>query len=160
MRGVESYHASFREIHQWADRRKTVNRPLFPGYVFARFQDSNEARVRVLQAAGVVRILGSQRSIAPIPDIEIDSIRRTLSSGQPWGIHPFLREGTRARVRRGPLKNAEGILVRVKSDTRLVMSITLFSKSVATEVSIADLELLNDSIESFPNTGDRVCIPI
>src|SRR5579872_232848 len=43
MRGVESYHASFREIHQWADRRKTVNRPLFPGYVFARFQDSHDA---------------------------------------------------------------------------------------------------------------------
>ncbi len=159
-RKIESYHASFPEIHEWADRRKVVHRPLFPGYVFARFSGSSEERVLVLQAPGVVRILGSDRAIEPIPDVEIDSIRRMLRSGRPWQSHPFLREGARARVRRGPLRNVEGILVRVKSDARLVMSITLFSKSVATEVNIADLELLSECVKSFPNTGGRVCIPI
>jgi len=140
-RGVEHYCPAFREVHQWADRKKVVERPLFPGYVFARFSDSGALRLRILQAPGAVRILGGEK-IEAIPDEEIDSIRKLLNSGRQCTAHPFLREGSWVRVRRGALKNVEGTLIRVKNETRLVLSIALLCKSVATEVDIADVEVV------------------
>ena len=144
-RGVESYCAAFREGRQWADRKKIIERPLFPGYVFARFEDCSEARLRVQKTAGAVRILGNQNRIEPVPEIEIESIRKMLESKRGCMPHPFLKEGSRVRVRRGALKNAEGILLRHKNEARLVMSINLLCKSIATEVDLADVETIPSS---------------
>ena len=38
-KGIENYCPTLEELHQWADRKKAVHRPVFPGYVFARFVD-------------------------------------------------------------------------------------------------------------------------
>jgi transcription antitermination factor NusG len=141
--GIENYCPAFREVHQWADRKKAIDRPLFPGYVFVRFEDGNEkARLQVLKTPGAVRILGGASKIDPIPDSEVESVRRMLDSGRPWTAHPFLKEGSRVRVRRGSMKNAEGILVRIKNETRLVVSINLFSQSIATEIDLRDVEAI------------------
>jgi transcription antitermination factor NusG len=139
VKGVENYFATYQELHQWKDRKKLVEVPLFSGYVFARFQDEDEALLQVLRTTGVVRILGAG-GIEPIPDEEIDSIRRLLRSGNRCFPHPFIREGAWVRVRRGVLAGIEGRLVRVKSQARLVLSVELLSQSVATEVDARDVE--------------------
>ncbi len=130
------------ELHQWKDRRKLVHLPVFPGYVFARFGDTARARLQVLNTAGTVRILGSDGKIEPIPDLEIEAIRRLLKANVPYFAHPFLREGAWVRVKRGALKNVEGLLVRVKNKTRLVLSVSLLSQSVATEIDIRNVEVI------------------
>src|SRR5438094_4817843 len=96
--GVENYLPSATEIHQWKDRKKSVEETLFPGYVFVRFSERGPARLRVLRTNGVVRILGFGNKIEPISDLEIDSIRRLLASGQKRQAYPYLREGSRVRV--------------------------------------------------------------
>ena len=141
-RRVDSYLPLVEQVHQWKDRRKVVETPVFPGYVFARFADQPSARLNVLRALGVVRILGQGESIEPVPDWEVESIRRLLQAHVPCFAHPFLREGAWVRVKRGPLKDVEGLLVRVKSKTRLVLSVALLSQSVATEIDILDVEVL------------------
>jgi len=140
VKGVENYFATYQELHQWKDRKKVVEVPLFSGYVFVRFQDEDEALLQVLRTTGVVRILGASGAIEPIPDEEIDSIRRLLRSGDRCFPHPFIREGAWVRVRRGVLAGIEGRLVRVKSQARLVLSVELLSQSVATEVDARDVE--------------------
>src|SRR6266849_7068570 len=81
-RGIESYCPAIEELRQWADRKKIIERPVFPGYVFARFQDASHTRLTVHKVNGAVRILGTGNKIEPIPDREIDSIRVMLSSGR------------------------------------------------------------------------------
>lgn len=139
-KGFESFYPSLQEVHQWSDRSKAVSRPLFPGYVFARFFDYS--RLSVIQSTGAVRIVGVGRDLASIPDEEIESVRRMLSSGRECAPHHYLREGALVRVRRGPLKDLEGVLVKVKNQTRLVLSVTLLCRSVATEVSTEDVEVI------------------
>lgn len=139
---VENYLPLVEQIHQWKDRRKRVEVPVFPGYVFVRFEDSQSARLQVLRTSGSVRLLGQADRIEPVPDAEIESIRRLLRARVPCFSHPFLREGAWVRVRRGPLRDVEGLLVRVKSKTRLVLSVALLSQSVATEIDMADVEVL------------------
>jgi transcription antitermination factor NusG len=139
---IENYLPVVQEWHQWKDRKKLVEVPVFPGYVFARFADSTPNRLQVLHAAGTVRILGQREQIEPIPDREIESIQRLLKANVPCFAHPFLHEGAWVRVKRGALKDLDGLLVRVKSKTRLVLSITLLSQAVATEIDISDVEVI------------------
>ena len=141
-RRIEAFLPLVEELHQWKDRRKRVQVPVFPGYVFTRFADSARARLEILRATGAVRILGPEGRIEPIPDLEIEGIRRLLRANVPYFTHPFLREGAWVRVRQGALKDVEGLLVRVKNKTRLVLSISMLSQSVATEVDIRDVEVI------------------
>ena len=142
---VENYLPLVEQVHQWKDRKKRIEVPVFPGYVFVRFRDSPPARLKVLRTAGSARILGQGERIEPIPESEIQAIRRLLKSRLPCLSQPFLREGAWVRVKRGPLRDVEGLLVRVKSKTRLVLSVALLSQSVATEIDVADVEVLRQA---------------
>jgi len=71
---------------------------------------------------------------APVPDAEIDSIRRLVTSELPYNPHPYLKVGRRVHVRSGPLEGCEGILTRKKGLTRIVLSIQLLQQSVSAEV--------------------------
>jgi transcription antitermination factor NusG len=141
-RAVETYFPSFEEVHQWKDRKRVVKMAAFPGYVFARFAEDGHPRVHILQARGAVRILGHGGSIEPIPDRDVDSVRLLLGLKGRCFSCPFLHEGTWVRVRRGPLKNLEGLLIRIKNSCRIVVSIELVSQSVATEIDASDVEVV------------------
>lgn len=139
---IETYLPMSRELHQWKDRKKAVDVPLFPGYVFARIADIPFERLRVLQTNGVASILGDGAGITPVPDTEIDAVKRLVQS-RIYFPCPFVREGMRVRVDRGPLCGAEGFVVRTKNSTRLVISIQLLARSIAAEVDLADLKVLS-----------------
>ena len=144
-KGIENFYPSYDEMHQWADRKKMVTRPLFPGYVLIHCPDSSQAKLRVLQTHGVVRILGAGRQVEPIPEQQVIGVRQMLASGKPCFPHPFFRAGASVRVRRGPLKDLIGTLVRIKQQTRLVLSVDLIAQSVATEVDMRDVEVISQA---------------
>lgn len=141
-RSAESYLPVWRERRRWTDRERLVDWPLFPGYVFVRFADSPEARLRVLRLPGVVRLLGRGQELDAVPDGELDAVRRLLGSGAPCVAHPFLKSGAWVRVKRGPLANLEGRLVRFKNQARLVLSVELLARSVAAEIDVGEVEYL------------------
>jgi transcription antitermination factor NusG len=144
-KGVDCYLPVLHETHRWKDRNKEIEVPVFPGYLFTRLVDSSEARLAVLRTEGVVNILGQGERIEPVPEEEIESLRRLLAAKPRCLAHPFLQEGAWVRVKRGVLKNLEGLLVRVKNQTRLVLSITLLSQSVSTEIDAKDVECVRSA---------------
>ena len=144
-KGIETYLPTFGEVHQWKDRKKLVEQPLFPGYLFARMVDCREARLSVLSSDGVASILGRGETMEPVPEKEIEAVRRLLGSNTLCQAHPLLQEGAWVRVRRGSLKNVEGLLVRLKNQTRLVLSITLLSQSVSIEIDASDVQFLRST---------------
>ncbi len=150
-KGIANFCPCFSELHQWADRKKIIERPVFPGYVLSNFIADPSIRLRVRQSRGVVRILGTGNLIEAIPDVQVESIQRMLSSGEVCFSHPFLCEGAKVRVRRGPLKDLVGTLIRIKHQTRLVLSVDLISNSVATEVDLSDIEELTYNYRPMPS---------
>jgi len=141
-KGVECYVPAVKETRTWTDRKKTIEVPLFPGYVFTRMYDTPALRHVVMRSPGAVRILGNGGLIEAVPTVEVEAIQRLIQSNVPLLAHPLLREGAMVRIWRGPLKDLEGLLVRIKSQTRLVLSVELLSRSVSTEVDASDVEPL------------------
>jgi transcription antitermination factor NusG len=131
-KGYEQYLPLYRRRRRWSDRVVTTEVPLFPGYVFCRFDI--QRRLPVISTLGVVSIIGFGNDPEPIPDHEIEAIERVLRSGAGAEPHPFLRVGQRVRVNQGALKDVEGILIRKKSDLRLVVSVSILQRSVSVEI--------------------------
>jgi len=137
-RAIESFLPTYRSVRRWKDRRKEIELPLFPGYVFVRL--ASDDRIRVLQIPGVVRFVGFSGKPARLENSEIESLRSGVVNGMQAEPHPFLKVGQRVRVKHGPLAGTEGILLRKKDHLRLVISLDLIMRSIATEVHAVDLE--------------------
>ena len=129
-----------RSERQWSDRRKLVEMPLFPGYVFVNIATDAEARVPVLRTNGVISFLGVRGVGIPIPDAEIAAIQSLLREGVPVTPHPFVQIGQRVRIRGGSLDGLEGLLTGVEGKRNLVISIELIERSVAIRISGYQLE--------------------
>jgi len=145
-KGLETFLPAFHETHRWKDRRKTVEVPYFPSYVFVRIEDAPERRLDVLCTTGAVRILGQANRIEPIPEPEIDRFQRLVASNLSAFAHPFLKEGASVRVKAGPLQGIEGLLVQFKNRNRLLLSLNLLARSVATEIDLCDVELIRSPV--------------
>jgi transcription antitermination factor NusG len=128
----EEFVPVYRKRSRWSDRVKEIDLPLFPGYVFCRSDWSG--RPPLITTPGVIGILRFGNSPAIISQQEIDAVKAVIQSGAKAGPWPYLSEGQRVRILRGALAGVEGILVRAKSDWRIVLSVDVLCRSVAVEV--------------------------
>jgi transcriptional antiterminator NusG len=136
-KGLEAFLPTITRWSRWKDRKKQVDWPLFPGYCFARFDA--QTRLPVLKCAGVVNIVSFDGDIAPIPEHEIDAIRRLLQSELQFDPCPLIREGMLVEVTHGPLKGVVGRLVRKGAHARLILSVDLIGQAVSVEVDASDV---------------------
>jgi transcriptional antiterminator NusG len=123
---------------RWKDRKKKIDWPLFPGYVFARFVA--DERIGILKVDGVVQIISNNGMLSPIPVEEIESIRTLVESELAYDPVPLIKEGDMVRVSHGPLKGVVGRLIRKGAHARLVLSVDLIGQAVSVEVDAADVK--------------------
>jgi transcription antitermination factor NusG len=130
-RGFEEFLPLYK-ARKSAKRSRDVETPLFPGYVFCRFDRSSW--VPVIQAPGVIDVVRYGTSLAVIEDTEIASLQRMQrlrATMEPW---PYFQQGDSVKINAGPLAGVRGTLVEVKRLFRLVLSVSLLQRSVLVEV--------------------------
>ncbi len=117
------------------DRRLLIDLPLFPGYVFVQADLDQITYLSIIRVAGVVRILGVNGRLTPVPQETIDAIQAMIASGRPYQPHRFLSRGAWVRIIDGPLAGIVGfILNRHEKKRKLVVSVELFRRSVSVEL--------------------------
>jgi transcriptional antiterminator NusG len=142
-RGYEWFLPFYKCRKRWSDRIKEVQSPLFPGYLFRRFDPQD--RLPILTSPGVIQVVGYNRHPVPIDEQEIKAIQSLVASGIPSQPCAFLTVGDQVRIESGPLRGLEGILVRFKGNHRLVLSVTLLQRSLAVEMDPALVTPLRSS---------------
>jgi transcription antitermination factor NusG len=154
-KGYEEFLPLYRRTNRWSDRVKEIELPLFPGYVFCRFNPYD--RLPILTVPGVNAVVGIGKQLLPVQESELDAIRAVLKSGsycEPW---PFLEVGQRVQVEYGPLAGTEGLVTMVKNSYRLVISVNMLQRSVAVEIDRDCLKPLPK--ESGHKKAHNVLIP-
>jgi len=131
-RGYQEFLPLYRRTSRWSDRIKQIELPLFPGYVFCRFNAFD--RLPILTIPGVNAIVGFGKSFISVDEGELNAIRAVLKSGNYCEPSSFLQVGERVRVEYGPLAGTEGIVLMFKNTCRLVISINMLQRSVAVEI--------------------------
>src|SRR5579884_1181753 len=90
-KGYEAFLPLYAARRKWSDRIKTVELPLFPGYVFCRIQPKQHAPI--LKTPAVMSVVGFGDQPHPVDDAEIEALQKVCESklwAVPW---PYLKTG-------------------------------------------------------------------
>ena len=132
-KGYAPYLPCYRRRQRWSDRIIETEDPLFPGYVFCRFDLSK--RLPILMTPGIVSVIGAGKQPLAIPDSEIAAVETILKSGLGAEPSPYVREGQRVHIDKGPLTGLEGIFMNQrKNEWRIVVSIGMLERSISAEI--------------------------
>lgn len=138
-KSIETFLPLRKITRRWSDRNKIIEEPLFKSYLFVRIPWRE--RWSVLNTAGAVRFVGPRMSDPlEVPERELASIKRFVENEIQIDPFPYLKAGDRVYIRSGPLKGAEGFIVRKGKHCRLVISLDLLMQSVSVEVDEACVE--------------------
>jgi transcription antitermination factor NusG len=134
-KGYECFCPTYKLRRQWSNRIRTAERPLFPGYLFCRFD--LRTRLPILTTPGVALIVGSGRSPEPVAEGEIEAIRTLVKSGVSYEPCPYLTVGQFVQIEQGSLSGLTGLVTEVRNQFRLIMSVDLLMRSVSVEIDRA-----------------------
>jgi transcription antitermination factor NusG len=140
-RSVEHFLPQYESVRRRKDRRVKLQLPLFPGYVFVRFNLRD--RLRVLQVPGVARLVGFNGLPCPVPNSDIEALQFCLARNVSLQPHSYVQVGRRVRIGTGPLEGMEGIVIRRKNRLRFIISLSLIHGSAAVTVDASELHVLN-----------------
>lgn len=147
-RGFEVFLPIIPEERQWHDRKRVVEFPMFPGYVFSRF--SLKSLHTIVDTPGVATVVSFQGEPAQISDEEIENVRRLAEAIARSGSLPErapiprVQEGDRVRVRHGPFKDVEGRVVERRGADRALLQVGIptIGQALKIEVDLASLHSL------------------
>jgi transcription antitermination factor NusG len=136
----------FPKYRTWSgrkDRRKVIERPLFPGYLLFQTEPAAERLVQVSSAPGAAYILGDSGGPRAVAGQEMSSLIILLSSGECLKPHPYFQAGDLVRVASGSLAGVVGAIQEVCPEKRrLVVSVDMLGRSVAVDISDEIVERL------------------
>jgi transcription antitermination factor NusG len=140
-RGVETYLPLMQRERQWSDRRKLVEFPLFPGYVFGRFALAELHRV--VTVPGVAMVIRHNGVPSPIADHELENVRRFVAglaeSGQVPEPRP-LEPGEAVRVMHGPFAGVQGVVVERRGRRRVLVGLTTIGQGMEVDIDGRNLQ--------------------
>ena len=141
-KNIENFLPAVPRVRQWKDRKKKVEFPLFPGYVFVRLDPLPGAFLNVLKSRGSVSFVSLEPGQpTSVPPEEIASLRAMLMSGEQLDVFPAFKEGTAVRVKHGPLRGTVGILAKREGHQMFLININILGRSVGLKISPEDVEL-------------------
>jgi len=138
--GVTTFLPLIPQTHRWSDRQKTIQCVLFDCYTFVWLESYSQRYFHIVKTPGVVGFVGIHGVGLPIPDKEIEDVRKLLANNIPCAPYPFLKTGCRVRIRGGCMDGLEGILVAKNSDQSLVVSIETIQRSLQVRIDGYDVE--------------------
>jgi transcription antitermination factor NusG len=153
-KGYETFLPFSRTTRQWSDRRKKVSTPLFPGYLFCRF--NAKERSPIINTPGMIQIVGYSHMPVPMDEKEIEAIQTVVDSGLPIAPCSSVDVGDTVVIKAGPLAGLEGILTEFRGNHRLILSIQLLQRSIAVEVNPDIVEPHASQIAPIRNVGSRM----
>lgn len=141
--GKEAFLPSVAKLRQWKDRKKLIDVPLFPGYLFARVVPEPEQLLALVRTRGVLKVLSAvPGQPTPVPQEQISALKTLLTSDKELDIHPELQAGKVVRIIKGIFKGVEGVVSRKGDQFLLHVNIAILGRCVTVKMFANDVELV------------------
>lgn len=125
-------------------RNKVVVEPLFPGYVFARF-DPMEFQSTVRSTRGVLHLVSREGRPVDVEQAVIDELNALGPDATLSMLDEELKVGAKARVIRGIFSGSEGEVIRLESpQKRIAILLSILGSDQPVELPLDDVEGLPD----------------
>jgi len=147
-KNIECYLPIHKQLRQWSDRKKWVEKPLISGYIFVRIPYKDH--LRVLQTDGVVSFVRFDGKPATIPDSQIENLKKILRESEIRleVTREDLTIGEKVRIAAGPLLGMEAELVRFKGKKKVAVRLPEVATSILIEIPLEELEKISKNENS------------
>lgn len=136
---IEDFLPVYAVRSRWSDRVKLLERPLFPGYLFARADPDAGGLAKILELRPQISLLPSNLQPSPVPDVEVETIAKLCSSD--FVLLPAeYKRGAPVTITAGALAGVSGIVSNVRNKYRLTVNIEIFHRAVEVELDTEALE--------------------
>jgi transcription antitermination factor NusG len=142
-RSLEYFLPLYSEQSHWTDRTVTLDRPLFPGYLFVRL--TPKSRIPAISTPGVLRLLGDGQT-QTVSQEEVDRIREGLVSGYILRPHAPVSVGTKVRICRGLFKEAVGLVTEFRHRCNVIISLAALQNAFSLEVALSDISVISEEL--------------
>lgn len=133
-----------RRTRKGHDRNKVVIEPLFPGYVFARF-DAAELQSTIRSTRGVLHLVSREGRPVDVAQAVIDELNALGPDAVLSMLDEELKVGAKARVIRGIFTGSEGEVIRLAApQQRIALLLSILGSDQPVELPLADVEGLRD----------------
>ncbi|MDR0940089.1 MAG: UpxY family transcription antiterminator [Mediterranea sp.] len=125
--GIENFVPVQQEVHQWSDRRKTVERVLIPMMIFVHADPTERREVLTLSAVSRYMVMRGEGKPTIIPDDQMERFRFMLDYSETTvSINEApLEKGVAVRVIKGPLTGLEGELWEFKGKSQIAVRLDM-----------------------------------
>ena len=142
---LEVYLPTVTRVRLWKDRKKKVEMPLFPSYIFVNFD--YKFRFDVLHTHGIVKIVNFKGEPAEVPDWQIESLKTMLEHPETLRTENYIQPGETIEVTEGPFKGMRGMVKTMKGSSRLVVTIEGIMQTVSVEIDAHFLKRFTESMD-------------
>lgn len=127
--GIEYFLPLYKEVRQWADRKKKIEVPVFPSYIFVKVSDKDI--YKAINTTGIVKFVEFGGKHAKIDSQTIEHIRTVTDKNLlELNFHEIPVSGKKYIIANGPLKGAEGVFIRQKGKSHFYMEIKELGKYI------------------------------
>lgn len=125
-------------VRQWSDRKKTLEVPLFPNYIFI-YTNSFE-RYNIIKMPELVCYVTFEGQVAVVPDTTMEVMEKLLSGNVEVSNENFAKVGSKIKITSGKFAGVEGTLLRQNGRTRVVVRIEALRRSISIDISASCVE--------------------
>lgn len=141
--GIDYYLPLVKRMKIWSDRKKQVEEPLFPSYVFVYITE--QEHLSVLRTTGVVRFISFEGKKVSIRPVQIEAIKKYAETGEEFiANEEDYKVGKKVKVVIGSMKGLEGKLVEILGKQRVKVEIEVIGQSVFLRIPKGSLEIVGE----------------
>jgi transcription antitermination factor NusG len=137
-KGATTYLPLLSTVRVYKNRKKKVDLPLFPSYMFCQFE--YKERFSILETHGIIKIVNFNGVPAVVPDWQIESMRTILLNPESLKLENYFRQGDLVDVMSGPFKDLRGTVVNQKGESRLVITIDGIMQTLSVEIDMDNIK--------------------
>lgn len=136
--GVVHFLPLIRYRRLYGGKRRRVEIPLFPGYLFmCGDRAAREAALRTNRVAQVLDVSDQDKL-----RFDLQQIHRVVTSEETVDFYPKLKRGTRCRVTGGSLAGLEGVVLRRSGPWRVFVGVEFLGQSAELEIDPTFLSII------------------
>jgi transcriptional antiterminator RfaH len=127
---------SYDSAHKYRGKTVVFRKPLFPGYVFLQLEPAKKDSVRQSDhVANLLEVFDQQTFQRQLQDILL-----ALDAKVGVRLAPAIGEGTRVRIKAGPLQGIEGWVERRSGMTMVLLRLDFINQAAAVKIDADSLE--------------------
>lgn len=137
---IHSFLPVAKMLRTWSDRRKYIDAPLFPSYVFVQLADV-QGYFKTLSVDGILHFVKTGKQIARVSDTIIRNLRLIISNTVD-GIEissETIYSGETLVVKDGPFAGFTCEVIQYKGKQRLLVRIEILKRSVLMDIPYENL---------------------